>query len=631
MCGIFGLVNFTRGDSISAKLVRKCTDALAHRGPDGVGVYVDEAVGFGHRRLAIIDVDDRSNQPFVDPECNVVLTYNGEIFNYRDLHAELKAAGYHFRSSSDTEVLCKAFHRWGMDCLQRLRGMFAFGLYDRSSGRSFLVRDRMGIKPLYYMELSGRILFASQPSAILRWPETRTTISIEAISSFLSFRAVYGDGSFFERIKKVPPGHYLEIANGCSVIHEWWQLSSAKNEDAGKLSLREQLGDSVTVHTVSDVPVAALLSGGIDSSIIISEIAQRTMLSPICFTGAVVGDGYDESPYARSVAAKFGLEHRVVEIPPPDDVSLVSQLIALRCHPLGMHNEVAMFALARAVSAEHKVVLTGEGADELFAGYSRLYRLDFDYARARLLAALPSSWSTAARKRLGIAPFQPSQFDFFLRHYCHFPEDAKLSLFNKNCRSALADAGVKQASMLRDEFEEAGDNLFSRVTQFLLRHHLPALLEMVDNTTMAAGIEARVPFVDDRVIGHALSLPKLDVIRWRSIFHLLYALCRPITAFSERADTTKVILRDLYRNALPAEVLKRRKVGFALPLGKWATSEASSSFRRRLFSSCSASEQFFDMDAVREWYRRSSSSPNDAFGKQVWLLCNLELFLQQHV
>ncbi|MFC0804775.1 asparagine synthase (glutamine-hydrolyzing) [Ensifer sp. P24N7] len=626
MCGIFGVINAAPGKTISPTTVRECTDMLAHRGPDGVGIYVGEAIAFGHRRLAIIDVNQRANQPFLDPETNLLLTYNGEIFNYQDLRSELAACGYLFTTSSDTEVLCKAFHKWGITCLQRLRGMFAFALYDRNSGRTFLVRDRMGIKPLYYIEQSGGLLFASQPSAILRWPDIRKRISAEALSSFLSFRAVYGEGSFFEGLKKVLPGHYLEVIGGSATLTKWWHLARHE-QDA--LPLDEEIGASITYHTISDVPLATFLSGGLDSSIITSEIARRTGLSPICFTGSVKGDGYDESVYARSVATKFGLDHRIVDIPTPDDVSIVSKLIALRCHPLGMHNELAMYALARAISAEHKVALTGEGADELFAGYGRLYRIDLDYARAHILAMLPAALAAPIAKRLKVAPYQSSEFDFFLHHYSYFPEQQKEKLFRKEVRANLGD-GQTRYGTLRTEFETLGSNLFSRVKQFMLQHHLPALLEMVDNTTMAAGIEARVPFVDDCVIRHALSLRKADIIRWRSLFHFLRALVSPIAAFSERFDTTKAILRDLYRDVLPSVVLERPKVGFALPLGKWATTDLSLPFRNRLFSGSPAAAQFLDMDAVRHWYQRGCEAPSDTFGRQVWLLCNVELFLQQH-
>ncbi|MBB4423788.1 asparagine synthase (glutamine-hydrolyzing) [Bradyrhizobium sp. CIR48] len=583
--------------------------------------------GFAHRRLAIIDPDPRSNQPFLDEEFGLAVTYNGEIYNYRELRQDLLRRGYRFRTESDTEVLCKAFACWGIDSVKRLRGMFAFAIYDQKTGTAFLVRDRLGIKPLYYACADNGVVFASQPSAILHWPGVRSKLDPVGLSSFLSYRAVFGERTLFADIRKLQPGTWLKITAKSREYTRWWYPACL--DDGGDCSSLETLiGGAVEEHLLPHSPVAALLSGGLDSSVLAYELTRHSAQRPTCFTGVICDDVYDESPYAVEVAKSLKLAHVLVRLPGATSLDVVKRLTTLRGHPVGMHNEAAMYLLARAVSHSHKVLLTGEGADEIFLGYSRIFRLPFDLRRQGLLAALPDVIGRPARRHLGLPKFKASEFELFLARYTYFPHAEKLELATSAWRKDIGH-DAELIDWMNNAYHSGGATPVERIRQFFVRHHLPALLEMVDNTTMAAGVESRVPFTDHRIVALALRMSFSEHLRWKHAFAPFQAAFAPIEKFSETLDVSKAVLRTLYRDRLPASVITRKKLGFPLPLSKWATDQSSAPFRDLIFKESPAIADYLDIGALRRWYARRSQAANDAFGKQLWLICNLEVFLRQ--
>ncbi|MFK4381049.1 asparagine synthase (glutamine-hydrolyzing) [Bradyrhizobium sp. USDA 223] len=348
MCGICGFIGRITDKSVTERNLVRCVQRLAHRGPDASGSCVTSSFAFAHRRLSIIDPDPRSNQPFLDDELGLTVTYNGEIYNYRDLRRDLLRLGYRFRTESDTEVLCKSFACWGIDSVKRLRGMFAFAIYDQKTGTAFLVRDRLGVKPLYYACADNGIVFASQPSAILHWPRVRSKLDPVGLSSFLSYRAVFGERSLFADIRKLQPGTWLKITAQSHEHTRWWD--PARIDDNGDCSSLETLiGSAVKENLAANSPVAALLSGGLDSSVLAFELSRQSSHKPTCFTGVVCDDEYDESPYAVEVAKSLKLAHVLVRLPGATSLDVVKRLTALRGHPVGMHNEAAMYLLAQAV------------------------------------------------------------------------------------------------------------------------------------------------------------------------------------------------------------------------------------------------------------------------------------------
>lgn len=626
MCGICGFIGRITDKSVTERNLARCVQTLAHRGPDASGSCVTSSFAFGHRRLAIIDPDPRSNQPFLDEELGLAVTYNGEIYNYRDLRQDLLRRGYRFRTESDTEVLCKAFDCWGIDSVKRLRGMFAFAIHDRKTGTAFLVRDRLGIKPLYYTHADNGFIFASQPSTILQWPGARSKLDSVGLSSFLSYRAVFGERTLFADIRKLQPGTWLKITPRSHEHTRWWD-SDCLDESDDCSSLETLIGSAVAEHMLPHTPVAALLSGGLDSSVLAYELSRHSSQKPTCFTGIVCDDVYDESPYAIEVAESLKLAHVLVRLPGATSLDVVKRLTALRGHPVGMHNEAAMYLLARAVGHSHKVLLTGEGADELFLGYSRIFRLPFDLRRQALLAALPDVIGRPARRHLGLPRFKASELEIFLGRYTYFPQSEKLGLATSAWRKDIVyDAEL--IDWMSRAYHSGGATPDDRIRQFFVRHHLPALLEMVDNTTMAAGVESRVPFTDHRIVALALRMSFSEHLRWRHAFAPFQAAFTSIEKFSEKLDVSKAALRSLYRDRLPASVITRKKLGFPLPLGKWAMDQSSAPFRDLLFGGSAAISDYLDIGALRQWFERRSQVANDTFGKQLWLICNLEVFLR---
>ncbi|MDI3567398.1 asparagine synthase (glutamine-hydrolyzing) [Bradyrhizobium sp. Arg816] len=627
MCGICGFIGRITDESVTERNLARCAQTLAHRGPDASRSCVTSSFAFAHRRLAIIDPDPRSNQPFLDEELGLAVTYNGEIYNYRELRQDLLRRGYRFRTESDTEVLCKAFACWGIDSVKRLRGMFAFAIHDRKTGTAFLVRDRLGIKPLYYARADNGLVFASQPSAILQWPRVRSKLDPVGLSSFLSYRSVFGERTLFADVRKLPPGTCLKITAQSHELTRWWDPANL-DESSDCNSLETLIGSAVEEHLLPHTPVAALLSGGLDSSVLAFELSRHSSQKPTCFTGIVSDDVYDESPYAVEVAKSLKLAHVLVRLPGATSLDVVKRLTALRGHPIGMHNEAAMYLLARAVSHSHKVLLTGEGADEIFLGYSRIFRLSFDLRRQALLAALPDVIGRPARRHLGLPKFKASEFEFFLARYTYFPQAEKLGLATPAWRKDIGH-DAELIGWMSNAYHSGGATPVERIRQFFVRHHLPALLEMVDNTTMAAGVESRVPFTDHRIVALALRMSFSEHLRWKHAFAPFQAAFTPIEKFSETLDVSKAALRTLYRDRLPASVVTRRKLGFPLPLGKWATEQSSAPFRDLVFKDSPAIADYLDIGALRRWYARHSQAANDTFGKQLWLICNLEVFLRE--
>lgn len=614
------------------ELVLACTGVLGHRGPNARGVRTGRGFAFGHTRLAIIDLDHRADQPFEDPATGATITYNGEIYNHRELREELESSGYTFVTRSDTEVLLRVLLHWGEPGLSRLNGMFAFALHDPKSKQTLLVRDRIGVKPLYYVERPEGVLFASQLSALLAWPGVSSRADPIGISSFLSYRSVIGERTLIQGIRKLEPGRLARIRNGRLTIQRWWKPSVGFKEHGQRTEpeeIRFLIGDAVSQQLEADVPVATLLSGGLDSSILAYEISARSSRKVTCFSAAVPFAGYNETSFAREVAQHLDLPHRVVDISCPTDIGAVSDLIRLRGHPLGMHNETAMYALAREVALEQKVVLSGEGADEIFAGYSRIFRLPFDKKRAAFLSRFPVSIRGPLASYWELPIHQLDDMEMFLSRYSYFPLEEKLGLATSGWRRDMDEDSELNHHFAR-EFSESGDSLFDRISNVFIGTHLPALLEMVDNTTMAAGLEARVPFTDHRLVEASLRLPPANKLAWKSVLAGLGAFLAPVSSFSERLDTSKVVLRELYRDVLPNSVINRSKMGFPLPLGEWASTDASLPFRNLLFGKAApAVADYIDLGKLRQWYERRGTTPDDAFGKQLWLICNLEIFLRQ--
>lgn len=636
MCGIGGAVGLRGPTELTTTGMPWLVPCLAHRGPDGSGETRNGRVWFGHTRLAVIDVTERAAQPFADTGGRAVVVFNGEIVNYRELRSELIALGHGFRTTSDTEVLLHAYLEWGIGCLDRLAGMFAFALHDLRTDEVLLVRDRLGVKPLYYAEFGGQLLFSSEIKGIIRAPGFRRRLNPVAVSSFLSFRHPIGPETYFAGVRALAPGHWMRItSSGRYHVRRWWQLPDESPYDLdsseGRAGLSELMSHVMAQTSVSDVPVAALLSGGLDSSVIAWEVARQTGRPPLTFTARLAGDDYDETVYAAKMAAHLGAEHAEVPVSADAYLAQVRPLIRVKDQPLGMHNEAALQLLARAVRPRAKVVLSGEGADELFLGYGRIFRAPFDHRRLRLARMLPRGVRDAWLRAMGGAESEVGldTLAFFLHRYCYWPIRTKLALFTPAMHEAVSGDAPLVGEVAR-AFAPAGGSFQRQLGAFFLTTHLRGLLEVMDSSFMASGVEVRVPFTDHRLVEAVHPLPLRHKLRWRSPRARLAALTEPVGRFSERRDETKHLLRAMYRHRLPEFVTTRPKMVFPVPLDRWMDGELRASYEKLLFDGDARIGELIDQTRLAQWLATQQSDGRDALGRRVWLLLNLELWLREY-
>lgn len=628
MCGILGFAAFEAHPPVDRDAFTVVLERLAHRGPDGRGVLHKENFSFGHTRLSILDLSARGTQPMSDTEADLHVTYNGEIFNHWELRRELLRRGHRFETSCDTEVLLHAYAEWGVRCLEKLDGMFAFGLFDGRKKKFLLARDRLGIKPLYWARLDGGIVFASELDALVSYPGVSRQLDPKGVSALLSFRHTVTPRTCFAGVQQLLPGHQLVLGPSSEPhIEPWWDLPMGGMSRVGGSRLREELAESIATSVgralVADVPVAAFLSGGLDSSIVLREMVLKEGAAEVqTFTAAFDDPGLDESPHAVEVARCFGARNTLVKIDPGSLLNDLRKLIRIKGHPLGMHNEVCVYLLAQVAARTHKVVLSGEGADELFGGYGRIFRLPFEHTRRRAMALLPTLVDDDS---LAGGSILKNLFD----RYPYFPMTEKQRLFREEMRIA-ADGDREVLETLRKTYEDGAlDTPYAGIRRLFIKHHLPGLLQMMDSMCMASGLEARVPFVDHRLVELSSQLPANLSLRWRSPLAFLRALGEPVEKFSEKRDYTKYVLRRIYAEKLPAAVLGRRKNGFAVPLSDWLTSSHGETVRGLLLDPEARLGGLFDQSALENWLRFSSST-DVGFGKKLWLLINLELWLQEY-
>jgi asparagine synthase (glutamine-hydrolysing) len=543
MCGICGAYNPAGIASADHVVVRRMMELLEHRGPDGDGSWAGSQAVLGHRRLAIIDLAG-GHQPLFNETGDVGVILNGEIYNYLELSQELKAAGHRFSTVSDTEVIVHGYEEWGDDFVKRLRGMFAFALWDERRRRFLLGRDRFGVKPLYYAETKDRLLFASEIKALFADEETPRRLNAARLAEYLAFRSVAGEETLFEGVREVAPGAVQIYENGRRTERRYWSPEAKINEQrsaAGELLERgrELLSDAVRARLVSDVPLGTITSGGLDSSLVSAIAAELTPQQIDTFCVGFGDAAYDERPFAQVVAERIKSRHHTIEVSPADIERELDRLTWAHDEPLTHPNSIPMHLIFR--DAKERVgvtvLLSGEGADEVFGGYEwhsvahRRDRLGRLPALSLLASAAPSFGKLATLKKV-------MRRDYLVAANAVLDPAAVSSLLSGGNdylrrRAELWPAGI-----------EGADGLFV----YDQRTYLAPLLQRQDRMSMAAGLEAREPFLDHHMAEWANALPA-DV--------------------KLQGGTRKALLKQLAARWLPAEIIHRRKVGFEMPLGKW--------------------------------------------------------------
>ncbi len=620
MCGIAGQV--TAGAPADARLVTAMGRALRHRGPDDQGVWVQGGVGLAHQRLSVIDLSPAGHQPMSNEDGSVWIVFNGEIYNFRELRRTLDSR-HTFRSRTDTEVILHLYEEHGVECVTHLRGMFAFALWDAKARRLLLARDRVGKKPLYYWERGGGLLFASELKALLAGGETPAVDPV-ALHHYLTFQYIPAPWTIFQGIRKLRPGHLLIHENGTATERPYWSLSydrkrAIRSEADCLEEFRALLEESVALRLESDVPLGAFLSGGLDSSSVVALMSRRLTQPVRTFSIGFKEEAYNELPYARDVARRFGTQHQefVVE---PSALDILPVLVRVYDEPFADPSAIPTYYMAQLSRQVVTVVLNGDGGDELLAGYPR-YRFDAGErfadgcltgaARARLaalLALLPASLPGAGRLRNRFGRLLAPLSRRYLYRICYFSPAEKEALYAEGFGASVR-AHDSQA-LLADWFARAAaSEPLDRLLAVDMAAYLPDdLLVKVDRATMAHALEARSPLLDHKLIEFAASLPADLKLRGREGKYLLKAAMRGI---------------------LPESVLTREKMGFGVPLDRWFRKECRDFVRDTLLSSRSLQRGYFKPEAIRTMLDTEQSGAC-AYGSRVHALLMLELWHREY-
>jgi asparagine synthase (glutamine-hydrolysing) len=624
MCGICGVYPYGTGEPVGGRLLGTMLASIRHRGPDDEGMYVDPDVGLGSRRLSIIDLAG-GTQPIYNEDRSIVVVFNGEIYNYRELRSMLQRRGHRFATASDTEVIVHLYEDAGDECVHQLRGMFAFALWDIRQKRLVLARDRLGIKPLYYADRGGCLVFGSEIKALLQHPAVEARPNLESLGHFLSLKYVPAPQTMFDGIEALAPGALLVCDPQGPRVRSYWQLSFAarSNGHRTEASYAEQLAallrESVKGHLISDVPFGAFLSGGIDSSTIVALMSEFLDEPVQTFSVGFEGEGeaFNELPYARLVARRYATEHHEILLRGRDLPAHAEKIVWHLDQPIADEATIANYMLAELARRHVKMVLTGEGGDELFAGYARhagdrlspLFEGMPQFVRSLALAC-GSRLPGLHRPKVALyALCQPTEISRLVNWFPLFNPEMKAALLTNDTRAALKGSSAEQVFADRLARTDATDPL-NRMLYLDTTLWLPDdLLARGDKTSMAASLEARVPLLDHKLVEFAATLPP----------HL-----------KVRQLARKYLLKKVSRAWLPPQIIRRRKKGFPTPLSVWFRQEARSFVRDVLSPAAVRRRGLFNAHYVQALIDRNERGGVEC-GEWLWALVNVELWYRRFI
>jgi len=626
MCGICGFVG--KGDE---QLLNRMMASIAHRGPDDSGAYIGEArdglkVGLGHLRLSIIDLSPAGHQPMPDDRQEIWLTFNGEIYNFQEIKAELRSKGYEFRSATDTEVIINAYREWGQDCLKKLNGMFAFALWDCHNNSLFIARDRLGIKPLYYTETGLGLAFASEIKALLEIEDVKREIDIEALHQYLSFLWVPDPKTLFKGIFKLPPGYYAIYKGGRLQTKQYWDLRFEVDESRSERYWREQVLESlsraVRLQMISDVPLGAFLSGGVDSSSIVALMSKLADKQVQTYTIGFKNEDlrYDIIPddvqYARQVGKLFNTLYNETLLE-PQVVDLLPRLVYHLDEPIADPAIISSYLVCRAARETLTVLLSGMGGDEIFAGYPRhlavklaeFYNLIPQAISNRVTAAMRGGGAgrlTALMrntKKLARSAAQPAK-ERYLGFGTYFTEDEKYNLYSDGLRSATR--GMNPYDKHLEYFDRVkSEDFINQMLYIDIKTFLPCLnLTYTDKTSMATSLEVRVPFLDHELVELTARIPP---------------------SLKLRGFKRKYILKRSVERLLPKEIIYRKKAGFSAPVRAWLVKDLRDMVEDLLSEANVIQRGHFNYRAVRQLIDDNLTGKEDNSLK-VFQLLTLELW-----
>jgi asparagine synthase (glutamine-hydrolysing) len=640
MCGILGQIAIKGNLKFNKSKFIKCLSYLNHRGPDDEGYQVYPGAILGHKRLSILDLSKNGHQPMVSSDGNYVIIFNGEIYNFDELKRDLIRKKYTFSSKSDTEVLLYGLIDQGPSFVKKCNGMFAFAFYDVKKKTTYIFRDRIGIKPLFYSIYNNKITFSSNVKSIHKLNDMKKKIDLESVSAFLAFRQPIENKTFFENIQSLEPGCYIEIKNNNLKIKKYWKLEKFflrkyrnKKKNFFKKKIKTLLNSSVNYRLISDVKVASLLSGGLDSSIISAIVNDSHKENFLSYSIGYKYSGYNEFKYSKLVAKKLNMQHRIIVSSPMNYFKDMKKLISVKGQPLTIPNEVAQYQLCKKIKKKATVILSGSGADELFCGYGRIFSSVEDYKKLEIISTNNKHekydiFLKNIFKRYKKIKFK-NYLDHFLTIYPYMDMELRKKILSKKFNHIKINKNIngyfkKIFKMIKNK------NYYDKMQFCFQKFHLRGILEREDLSSMAASTELRVPFLDHRIIEFAAKIPnKLKIRELKNNFNLTS------DKTSEINDITKYILRKTYEKKIPKQILNRKKIGFPIPLHKWLKKKnIQKIIFSTLLSSKSKKRGLFNLNFIKELLKDNSYSNFDgdsrvyqtSIAAKLWMCFNLECF-----
>jgi asparagine synthase (glutamine-hydrolysing) len=622
MCGICGIVNFNASESVDRQLLESMTSAQAHRGPDDHGYFLEQNVGLGHRRLSIIDLSG-GKQPMFNEDGSVVVVFNGEIYNYAELSADLVSRGHRFATRSDTETIVHAYEEYGNDCMRDFRGMFAFAIWDRRRRRLTLVRDRLGIKPVYYYAGKDFLVFGSEIKSLLRHPGVPREVDPEAVDLYLSLRYVPGPRTMFKGIFKLQPGHALTADEGGVKIRKYWDLKYTSDRRIDLEEFRNLLEESVRLRLISEVPLGVFLSGGLDSTAMLAMMSKFSSGERVkTFSVGYETDGTNdpeieeanEFTFARQAAAHFGAEHHEFKLSAAGFRDAIPMMVRHLDEPMADPTCIPLYFISKLARNYITVVLSGEGADETMAGYTF-------YRRMLALEKLRRQMGpfSAAFPKLAALPLGDSARAYLRRAGSSVESHYRGMVKGLSLETRLALTGPARVQTCDNRLDETFGNYFAQVSGASALNRmlyvdtkvwLPEdLLVKADKMTMATAVELRVPFLDHKLVEYIASLPDEAKIQ---------------------GNLGKWILRQVMGNSIPPSILHRAKKGFPMPAAAWFRSELREFVRDTLLARDAACRNYFSRQAVEELVARQERGKISGF-QEIWSLLVFESWHKEFI
>jgi asparagine synthase (glutamine-hydrolysing) len=624
MCGITGIVGHQINNSNNHSAIKKMNDAIAHRGPNSEGVWNDEHCFLGHRRLSIIDLSEAGNQPFLSQDKRYIMVYNGELYNYKELKLELQRAEhgsknlpYIFRTNTDTEVILASYLRWGMDCVKRFNGMFAFAIWDTVDQKLVIARDRMGIKPLYYQFKNNVLLFASEIRALIHSGLIDKKINLKSVAEYIQYTTVHAPNTMIQDVFMLMPGHILELQNGNLKIQQYWNINDF-TKTKGDLSYKETctkvnelLTESVERRLVADVPFGAFLSGGIDSSAIVGLMSKVSSEKVQTFNVSFDEGEFSEAKYAKQIAAKFNTQHHEIKLTPNDFLKQLPEALAAMDHPSG--DGPNSYIVSKATkNAGITMALSGLGGDELFAGYD-IFKRYYELEKKGWLNIIPAkglAGKLLAAKKKSVQGDKTAEILALdtINGFNAYPINRKL--FNQKDYAGLLKENYNADNFIKNVIKKSEtdkQHLLSKVSLFEIQTYMQnILLRDADQMSMAVALEVRVPFLDYQLVEFALSVK--DEYKY--------------------PHTQKKLLVDALGDLLPDNIVNRPKMGFVLPWKEWLKEDLKDFCEENIAQFSKRS--FVNREAVLLIWNRFLNNDQKTTWSRVWHLVVLNHWINTH-